>query len=394
MSNPDPGHAFNVLGLAQALVERGHDAMVVTGSEHAGAAEHVGARFQPLPDLGAAARTDDFGHLVWERSRQLAGPLATATAPFAPDVVVADLLTRGGGFAAELLGLPWLELWPHHLLDVDDRVPPVGAGRSPSPPWWRRADDARIRRRQQESFEEGRRLERRQRRRLGVADGRAGRLVATLPGLEYPRARWPRDAYVVGPIDWDPPWPPIDPPPGPEPLVVVTDTTAAVLPRPLAPVAAAAVRDLPCRAVITTSSDAVPDAPGLAVGRGPHGPLLDRAAVAVGPGGGGFVGKALLRGVPLVAVPLAGDQPETAARLEHLGVGVRIAPRRLTVGRLRRAVLRVLLDDRFRDRARAFARAVARPGAEVAAELVEAAATGSLPAALGPGQPAPAPGVA
>lgn len=394
VSNPDPGHAFNVLGLAEALVGRGHRALVVSGARHRAAARGLGAEFLPLPDLGPGPQGHDFGRVVWERARELAAPLARLVEPFAPEVVVADLLTRGGGFAAELLGTPWLELWPHHLLDTDVQVPPVGTGRSPSPTWWRRRDDARIRRRQEASFDKGRRAERAARRALGVVDGRQARLLATLPGLEYPRQRWPRDAFVVGPMDWDPPWPALDQPAGDDPLVVVTDSTAARLPRPLAETAVEALRDLPCRTVVTTGRGDVAGSSRVVVGRGPHGPLLDRAAVAVGPGGGGFVGKALRRGVPLVTTPLAGDQFETAARLEHLGAGRRVPPGRLRPGRLRREVLRVLLDERFRERAGDLAATVVRPGPQVAAELVEAAASGPLPSALGPGQPGARPTVA
>jgi UDP:flavonoid glycosyltransferase YjiC (YdhE family) len=48
--------------------------------------------------------------------------------------------------------------------------------------------------------------------------------------------------------------------------------------------------------------------------------LLAEAALAVGPGGGGFVAKAAAAGVPMVVVPGHGDQREAAARLREAGV--------------------------------------------------------------------------
>lgn len=381
VAGPDPGHAFNVIGLGATLAGRGHDVTVATGEIHRAAIEAEGCRFVELPLLAPTAGDEDMGHRLWRRAGDMAPPLARRLRPLAPDVVVVDVLTRAGAFAAELLELPWVELSPHHLYDPDPWVPPVGMGRAPARTPWRRRSDARIRVAQARSTAQGAALEREVRARLGLpGDGGAPalRLLCTLPALELPRQRWPADAHVVGPMGWEPPWPPLPPPPQrSRPLVLVTDSTASTVRRSLAATALRGLRHAGVRLAVTTGRKDLEAWPhGAVIGRAPHGPLLDAAAVAVGPGGGGFVGKALVRGVPLVVVPLMGDQRETAGRVRHAGVGVGLDPRLCTATTLRLAVERILTDPRYVRRAGEVAADAQRRGLgpDLAADLVERAA--------------------
>ena len=375
VAGPDLGHAVPCLALAGALHRRGHRVTFASGRDHERAAVGVGCGFVELPLLAPTPRDADMGYRLWGRAAEMAPPLAERLRDDVPDLVVADVLTRAGAFAAELLGRPWVELSPHHLMEPGRDVPPVGLGRLPARSPWRRWDDARIRGKQEASLAVGRGQERAARRRIGLRgdDGRPqARMVATLPGLEYPRVDWPEDAHVVGAMDLDPPWPPLAPPPGDEPLVVVTDSTASTVDSSLAAVALEALRDTGLRVVVTTGRGDLPGWPGAVVGRGPHGPLLDRAAVAVGPGGHGFVGKALTRGVPLVVVPGIGDQRETATRLRWTGAGRAVPPRRLSARTLRWAVLQAVHDGRYAEAARRLADGARGLGPDHAAQVAEA----------------------
>ena len=58
------------------------------------------------------------------------------------------------------------------------------------------------------------------------AYGEALMSTGTLPELEYPRD-WPENVHVVGPLMWEPPFEPIDPPPGDDPLVLIAPSTVA-----------------------------------------------------------------------------------------------------------------------------------------------------------------------
>jgi len=70
----------------------------------------------------------------------------------------------------------------------------------------------------------------------------------------------------------------------------------------------------------------------------PHGPLLDRAVVAITHGGMGATQKALAHGVPVVAVPFGRDQREVARRVLVSGAGASVPSGRLSARRLRAAV--------------------------------------------------------
>ncbi|MBW3657498.1 MAG: glycosyl transferase [Actinobacteria bacterium] len=393
VAGPDPGHAFNVLGLGEVLAARGHDVTIGTGTQHRAATESAGLRFVELPLLAPTDRDHDMGQLIWGRGAEMATPLAELLRPLAPDVVVSDVLTRAGAFAAELLGVPWVELSPHHLFEPDPAIPPVGLGRAPATTWWRRRSDDRIRRAQQASLDHGAELEAEVRRRIGLppdGPGAEARLLCTLPALELRRQDWPRDAHVVGPMGWEPAWDRLAPPDGTAPLVVVTDSTASTVRRSLAETALDGLRYADVRLVVTTGRDDLDaDRAGVRIGRAPHGPLLDEAALAVGPGGGGFVAKALVRGVPLVLVPLMGDQRETAGRVRHRGLGRSLKPRWTTPTTLRLTVEHVLADRTYADRARGVADdARARGlGPDLAAGLVEAAAARDVPPSTGPHGP-------
>ena len=80
----------------------------------------------------------------------------------------------------------------------------------------------------------------------------------------------------------------------------------------------------------------------------------------------------LAAGVPLVVVPTEWDKPENAQRVVEAGAGLRLAPARLTPGRLRTAVERVLEDPSFRRNAQRLATDLGRyAGPARAAELLE-----------------------
>jgi UDP:flavonoid glycosyltransferase YjiC (YdhE family) len=384
VAGPDAGHALPCLALGSALAARGHDVTLLTGAGHAPAAAAHHLRFLELPGL-AGPGADDLGVLLWERAAAMTPALVDLLrAEVRPDLVVADVLTRVGGFAAEVLGVPWVQLSPHHTTEPSQHLPPIGLGRPPARTPWRRWDDTRIRLQQEASLATGRAQERQARARLGLppAGGPVLRLHATLPALEPARPDWPADSHVVGAMDVDPPLPPLALPDGDGPLVVVTDSTASRVDWSLGAIALDALRHTGVRLVVTTGRTDLDPWHVAVVGKGPHGPLFDAADVVVTPGGGGSTAKALTRGVPLVVVPWHGDQRETAGRVATAGAGVRLSPARCTPGRLRRAVVRVLADGRYAAAARAAAAGAAGLGPDHAAGIVDEVLAGRAPAAV------------
>lgn len=82
--------------------------------------------------------------------------------------------------------------------------------------------------------------------------------------------------------------------------------------------------------------------------------LLDQATLAVGYGSGAFSTQALLAGVPVLAVPRHAEQRLLAGRLEALGAGRCIDPRRAE-GAWPGLLQQALRDTGLRDGAQAFA---------------------------------------
>ncbi len=391
-AGPDPGHALPMLGVAAALAGRGDEVRCWTGRSHRASGAAVGVDVRELPPLPPADEDSDLGHRFWGRAVEMAPLLVSALGGWRPDVIVTDTLVRAGGLAGQLIDVPTVELVGHHLPDPAADLPPVGLGRRLPRTVVGRAQDRALVHFQRRSVATGQAQGRAAAASLGLTAPRppAIRLLATLPSLERPRRSWPSDAHVVGSLAIDPALPDLEPPPGGGPLVVVTDTTAAGVTSILGRVALDALHHLGVRVAITSSTLPPLRDGRIVVGPGPHRPLLAQAAVAVGPGGGGFLSKATAAGVPTVLVPIQGDQREAAVRLRDTGAGLRLSPRGLTgplgARRLVWCVARLLADPAARRAAGRLADEAIRLGPELAADLVLRVAQGQRPWAGGPAE--------
>lgn len=377
VSGPAPGHAFPSAALAAALVAAGHEVTMLCGPEWADGLRRDGIRAETLPFLATEDDRGDFGHRLHERAAQMAAPTAAMLLDHGTEGVVADALTVCGGLAAELAGLPWIELVPHSLAEISRDLPPPGTGLPPSggnP--LRRTRDGLLRSLTERSLRQAAEHRAEVRTRIGLGPQRREpvlRLVATLPALEHPRSDWPHDARIVGPLHWDSTDLDLGPPPGDGPLVVVSASTSHLGNAGVVATALAALGDMRL-AVTPLGPYAGPPLPAYAVaGPGRQGPLIEKAAVVVSGAGNGIICKALLAGVPLVVVPGPGDQKENAARLVRAGAGVAIRADRLTPARLREAVETVIRDPAYRLAAQAAGETGAALGPSYAARLVAAA---------------------
>jgi UDP:flavonoid glycosyltransferase YjiC (YdhE family) len=421
LSGTDRGHTYPTVAVALALRERGHEVLVVTGRRRGPELDAAGVPWEPIPAAEPHDEHVDLSANLWSWATAAARPTAALLRRVGADAVVGDVLMATGGLAAELCDLPWLQLVPHHLTDAAVELPPMGLGRHPSRRPWVRADDRLIHRQARRSRNAGRADRAAARTALGLPPGAgrpAARLVASLPGLEYPRRVWPPDAHLVGPLAWDPPdvavAQPFDRPaedalagvdPAGAPIVVVTDSTGTGASGGLAHLAVEALTHLDLQLVaLTTDREAALRAEriwplGCVVASIPHHRALDLAAAAPGavviaPGGAGVVGKTLRRGLPMTLVPDFGDQLEAAARVTWAGAGRRVDLRAPwtpwlpdpigRAGQLRRAVVRVLADDRYAAAAGRLAEEAAQLGPPRAAEVVEQVIAGTLPPAEGP----------
>src|SRR4029077_16138325 len=117
----------------------------------------------------------------------------------------------------------------------------------------------------------------------------------------------------------------------------------------------------------------LPGAP-VVVGYAPQLELIRRSALTISHGGLNTALESLARGVPMVVLPVAYDQPGVGARVEWSGAGRSIPVGRLSVDRLRDAVRVVLADPAYRARAGRLRTSIeAADGLSWAADLIEGA---------------------
>ena len=136
-----------------------------------------------------------------------------------------------------------------------------------------------------------------------------------------------------------------------------------------------ALREVPVRAVVTLGASLSGesfDVPGNVRLETfvPHEVVLPHVVAVVTQCGFSTVTKALSHGVPLVAIPVLGDQPANAARISAHGVGIRLATD-ASSSTIAAAISRIVDDGSYRAAARRFAAVVAieDPRAAVLAEL-------------------------
>ncbi|PFJ13378.1 glycosyl transferase [Bacillus cereus] len=80
--------------------------------------------------------------------------------------------------------------------------------------------------------------------------------------------------------------------------------------------------------------------------------VLQQADVFVTHGGMNSSSEALYYGVPLVVIPVTGDQPLVAKRVTEVGAGIRLNRKELTSESLRESVQKVMTDVTFKENSR------------------------------------------
>jgi zeaxanthin glucosyltransferase len=112
----------------------------------------------------------------------------------------------------------------------------------------------------------------------------------------------------------------------------------------------------------------------IVVRKAPQLELLKRAALCITHAGLNTALESLSQGVPMVAIPIAYDQPGVAARVAYHGVGEFLEIDDLAVERVQWLIQNVLEDARYREKARWFQKVIAQTrGLDVAADVIERA---------------------
>lgn len=395
---PIHGHVNAYLPIARHLVTRGDDVRFLTGSRFAGPVAATGARHVPLPAVsdfddredmnsrfperaelrGARAIGFDVEHYFVLPGRGQYEVLTAELASDPADVVVADPVFIG---AAYLLSLPAprrpaVLVGSHLPLPLASRdTAPYGMGLAPAPVL------NRLRNRVLGALASGvmkgansvaetdhlaifgRPLPTPVMDWLARADAIAQFTVAE---FEYPRSDAPPALHFVGPIHgpgqrFDAPtwWDELD---GSRPVVHVTQGTIANKDfSQLVTPTVEALADEDLLVVVSAGGrpvDTLPPLPSNARAASylDYDQLLPKTDVFVTNGGYGGVQTALRHGLPVVVTGGKEDKPEVGARIAWSGTGIRCKQERPSPDSLRRAIRRILADDRYRTSAQQLAR--------------------------------------
>jgi UDP:flavonoid glycosyltransferase YjiC (YdhE family) len=399
-SIPAHGHITPLLTVAEHFVNRGDDVRFITGSRYTDKVADTGASYVPLPAeadfddqhvfdrfpgrarlKGVKAIAFDLEHVLARPAKPQYEALAATLAAQPADVVLAEPLFIGAAF---LLGhqrpaRPPVVMCGVVPLTVESRdTAPFGLGLPPARFFnrYRNAALAAL----------DRQLLRRPYRVLNdlhqQAHGndmpgtlkdwgrRADALVQfSVASFEYPRSDAPPTLHFVGPVsatgsptplpEW---WPDLD---GTRPVIHVTQGTFANtdFEQLIAPTLRA-LADQDVLVVVTTGGRPLNTLPALPANARaatylPYDELLPRTSVYVTNGGYGGVQCALRHGVPIVATGGKEDKPEVGARVAWSGAGRRIRTERPSPRALRRDILAVLNQPRYRQASRRVAADIA-----------------------------------
>jgi rhamnosyltransferase subunit B len=407
------GDVFPYVGVARALIARGHQPVIATSATYRSAIEREAVAFAPLgPDVNlrdeaALARVMDArrgGEVVvrefvlpaldqmYEETQRLAADA---------DVLVSHPLTFATPAVATARAMPWVctVLAPLSFFsDTDFPVLPALPGLAPAMrrwPWLRRTLMALVRR---ETAKWAVPLAR-MRARHGLPpagnpliEGQFSphlNLALFSRLLAEPQPDWPAATRVTGFVFYNGPAalsPELEAflAAGPPPIVFTLGSSAVGAAGRFYHESADAAARLGARAVLLSGGFAanqparVPDGV-LLVDRAPHQLLFPRAHAVVHQGGAGTTAQALRAGCPMLVVPHSHDQPDNAARVERLGVARTLYPKRYTSARAA-SELRQLLDDRsYAERASQVAAIVGMEGgADAAADAIASVATAAV----------------
>jgi MGT family glycosyltransferase len=322
--------------------------------------------------------------LARARDRFIAGPAAryaadtlNAIAAHCPDAIVSDFMIFGAHIAAEKAKLPEGALVPNIWPIPVPRVPPFGPGFALAKTCLGRLRDAVVTRMVTRLFDRGLPALNAARKALGLVPLRTlfdqvlrcDRIfVLTSAAFDFSSRFVPRHVRYLGPIlddpQWALPWTMPWPAGNREPIVLVAFSSTFQDQGLLLRRVVDALAALSVRAVVTLGKILDPDEVSskgavVVVRSAPHRVILEQASLMITHCGHGSTMKALAAGVPLLCMPMGRDQHDTAARVVHTGAGLRLSPR-ASVTAVRRAVRRLLDDDRYRQNARRFSEQLRR----------------------------------
>ncbi|MEH2236427.1 glycosyltransferase [Nostoc sp.] len=313
------------------------------------------------------------------------------------EALLVDQVTPEGGTVAEFLGLPFITVCSAVILNREESVPPIITSWSYNRAWWAQLRNRvgyglldRIAKPIREVIADYRREWKLPPHFSANEDYSPLAQISQQPAqLEFPRQYLPQWFHFTGPYHSPtgreiPDFP--DEKLTGQPLIYASMGTVQNRLLGVFKSIAEACNDLDAQLVISlggsTSPESLGSLPGnpLVVGYAPQLKLLQKATLTITHAGMNTTLESLNNGVPMVAIPVANDQPGIAARVAWTGAGEAIPLSRVNVPKLRSAIQKVLTEDSYKKNAIRLQEAIKKAGGvSRAIDIVEQAVSTGKP---------------
>lgn len=305
------------------------------------------------------------------------------------EALLIDQTSFGGSTVAQFLSLPFISVCCALMLNRDPNVPPFNTSWSYDSAWWARLRNQlgyklvdRIAQPITELI-----VEYRQRWNLPAfthandAYSNLAQLCQQPAEFEFPRQHLPACFHFTGPYSN-----PASRAPSSFPFELLTGqpliyASLGTLQNRLLgtfQIIAEACQELDAQLVIAlgggSTPESLPPLPGspLVVEYAPQLELLQRTTLTITHAGMNTTLESLSNGVPMVAIPIANDQPGVAARIAWTGTGEMVPLKRLGVSKLLSAIQRVLTEGTYKENALRLQAAIQQAGGvKKAADIIE-----------------------
>ncbi|MGD1714975.1 glycosyltransferase [Dapis sp. BLCC M172] len=413
------GHLNPMLPLAQELKRRGHrvtfigivgyEAKVLeAGLEYLGYGKEEfpeGAMTEYLHHLSKLSGIPAFRYIIVTILKKEANALLQDTPQLIKDAgidaLLIDSVSTGGVAIAELLEIPFITIHNIVVSHQENNIPPIFTNWKYNPIWCAKLRNKfeyrRSRRWTQPLIDVVIKYRTQWNLPLQPQPDNPNYQLAEISQqpaeLEFPRENLPEFFHFTGPYHYSGTREPV---PFPwdkltgKPLIYASLGSLVNRFVDVFEKIAAACEGLDAQLVISLGGSATPESlpnlPGnpLVVKYAPQLELLQKVTLTITHAGINTTLECLNNAVPMVAIPIAFEQPGIAARIAWSGAGETIPLKRLTVPRLRKAISQVLTKPSYKQNALRLQEAIKRAGGVTrAADIIERAVSTGKPVLTG-----------
>lgn len=314
------------------------------------------------------------------------------------DVLLIDQTSFGGSSIAEALDLPFISVCCAMMINQDPNAPPFNTAWRYHATWWARLRNRSGNKLLDKLAKPITDLTNDYRQQYGLpqfknsndAYSQLAQICQQPAEFEYPRQHLPACFHFTGPFTnaalREPTSFPFEKLTG-QPLIYASLGTVQNRLLETFQTIAAACQNLDAQLVMAlgggSTPESLPDLPGspLVVEFAPQLELLQRATLTITHAGMNTTLESLSNGVPMVAIPIANDQPGVATRIAWTGTGEMVSLKGLSAAKLQSSIEQVLTEASYKKNALRLQKAIEQAGGvKRAADVVEQVVATGKPA--------------